>query len=155
MPHPGHRLDLVLVFDDAEDVARGWRLLVDECVIDADGAASRHAVALIRGGFVRALSLERESGVWGNQAGGFRALCPVTGAIVTAAATRAFTLRVREIGCPSCGECHLVRALTYRPPVGFGPAALVLCDVADGSLTEQGTVWMKRIGRYQTVYRRP
>ena len=36
MPHPGHRLDLVLVFDHAEDVGRCWRLLVEESVISEE-----------------------------------------------------------------------------------------------------------------------
>jgi len=128
MPHPRHRLDLlVLPSSPTGDIAP----------IRAFAQALRGAAGLPAGAQDWAWEEAGERGFWSSGQGGFRVFCPAVsgGAPITAAFVPALEAWRRggraALGpCPRCGAEHRLDALRFAPEAAFAPAALRLIDVA-------------------------
>jgi len=165
VPHPSHRIDILLVPDDPELVIRtavfdelgqrwaksGW-LRKDGPGPNVDG--------LVPGGFKR-MWLDHPGRVvlYANQQGGFRVACPKTGDNIAAA----FGLAVkrwrsggaRELECLACAGTHGLEACEMAPPGAFGASAIVLSDAQGISLTQKACAAVhEAIGPFHLVLRR-
>lgn len=129
--------------------------LTRRAVIDPQGGAGAANGWLVAGGFARArVDVHDRDVMWANHQGGVQVRCPTCGGGLA-----------RELGgsphpeqlvaCPGCATVTRALALAYRPPVAWGPAALVLADVADSSLTPEGQAWADQaLGPWKLVWRR-
>lgn len=154
MPFPGHRLDLIVVPRDVDTVPDAE---IDARLLDV---IRRRAEEVVRGGFLTA-RIERPGRVilYANGQGGFRVRCPVGSDVVTDAFARALTAwRVggsRAMRCPACDATHPLEELGYEPPAAYASFALVLADVEDGALTEEGKRLLEdALGPVRVVARR-
>lgn len=127
MPHPRHRLDL-LVLPSSPSGELG--------PIRGFAAALAGAAALPAGARAWAWEEAGARGFWSSGQGGFRVFCPDVpgGAPITAAFVPALEAWRRggpaALGpCPRCGAEHRLDALRFAPEAAFAPAALRLIDV--------------------------
>ncbi len=165
MAVPTHRIDLLVVpavpdehpikrFDAAQSV------LTARLVTAARGAPGDCAGLWIRGGFSRwRLDDPGRVTLYANRQGGFRVRCPVQGASVVPAFSKAVTAwragGAREMRCSGCGSRHPLEALDFAPPAAFARLALVFSNAEDGALTDQGARWCAELlGPHRVVVRR-
>lgn len=140
-----HRVSVVVMPEGVEEVCDGEGLLAGLRGVGLAGAGR-----VVAGEGVRFYS----SGL-----GGFRVDCPVDGRVVTAGFVRALEGwrrgGERGMGCGGCGGWHGLEELRFRPECGFARTAVVLPDVEDAVLTEEGWAVVRRVwGGWRVVVQR-
>ena len=161
MPHPSHRIDIVVVPQQLE------RPL-------SDGAAEELLAALgvneqgfpeepdrIVSGGCRRVWFDRPGRLWlyGNLVGGFRVYCPTTAEVVSSDFGRAFREwkagAERALSCPSCGFVHALEDFNFGPPAAFAHWALIISDAKHLELTPRSLdVVEQHLGAIKTLHRR-
>jgi len=142
------------VLDD-ESISR----LFSEWGLDAQGRLVDSG-RLVEGGCAR-IWIDRPGRLWlyGNQAGGFRVVCPVNGQSISQRFGQAH--RDWKAGGPRtlecvCGSTHALEDCVGRPPMAFGHWALVFSAVGGSRLTDRASRDVSRvIGDHSIVLRRP
>ena len=161
MPHPTHRLDLLLVPTDLargpERVSAAFEDLVAREVVASDGTPGVHGSWLVARGFGRVRADQRDRpGLYANQQGGFRASCPSCSDNAVPALHRALGRSEVEVQCGPCGWVGHVSELDYRPAAAWGQAALAIHDAGEAQLTPQARGWLdEALGAWCFVWRRP
>jgi len=165
MPHPSHRLDLLVVPADPEaeiERAAFERLLESwEATGWIEGDGPGPAVGeLLPGGFARVWRDDPGRVVlYANQQGGFRVQCPDTEAIISPAFGAALVAwkhgEQRVLDCPGCGEPHALEDCELRPHGAFGRGAVVFADAASTLLSSNARAALaEALGPVDVVIRR-
>lgn len=158
MPHPSHRLDLILLpaepwVEDCLD--RLWAAWCDQGYIDEQGKPGANAARLVAGGFAR-VRRDRPGRphLYGNQQGGFRAMCPHCNGGMAGQLTEQAVDRDR-VRCPTCDASMGVNALVFRPEAVRSRGAMVVADAESARLTEPAWSEVVRIwGDARLIWRR-
>lgn len=165
MPHPSHRLDLLVVPADPEtEIAQAaFERLVQSW--EASGWIRGDAPGpgvddLLPGGFSRIWRDDPGRVVlYANQQGGFRVRCPRTAANISPAFGAALVTwkhgEPRVLDCPGCGEPHALEDCELRPRGAFARGAIVFADATSLALTDTARAALAgALGPVETVIRR-
>jgi hypothetical protein len=124
--------------------------------------------ALVSGGFLRTrLEATGDVRFYSNWQGGFAALCPRQGTVVTDRFARALEAwragarvdqeagaALRDLRC-TCGETHDLATLSFAPAAGFARGCVWLLDVSDGALRPEALAALEAAcGGVRVVLRR-
>lgn len=165
VPRPTHRIDLVVVSVDPEclisaevfhGLLRGWG---EAKLLRRDGVGDDPS-GLISGGFSRLwLDLPGRMLLYANQQGGFRVMCPQTGANIASEFGAALlgwrSGAARSLQCSSCSEAHALEGCVLAPPGAFGASAIVFSNVGDIQLSSRARSDLESaIGAFHVVVRR-